>query len=140
MRLVFSILILSTLIYSCGNKEISSEHLTTVKVIRNTQNSASVNRVDQKTYPTIKTQDTPLKNQNVRYHIIVSSFKESDKARAERMISQLKAKNYPAELLYSAGRYRVSIESFPTEREANIARDEYRTITDRQDIWVHKTE
>ena len=41
---------------------------------------------------------------------------------------------------HSGTRYhiRVSIESFPTENEANAARDEYRKITDRQDIWVHK--
>jgi hypothetical protein len=41
-------------------------------------------------------------------------------------------------LISSSQRYRVSIESFPTENEANAARDEYRKITDRQDIWVHK--
>ena len=56
----------------------------------------------------------------------------------EQLVEKLKAQDYPATLISSSQRYRVSIESFPTENEANAARDEYRKITDRQDIWVHK--
>ena len=60
------------------------------------------------------------------------------KKTAEQLVEKLKAQDYPATLISSSQRYRVSIESFPTENEANAARDEYRKITDRQDIWVHK--
>ena len=73
-----------------------------------------------------------------RYHIIVGSFSSAEKKRAEQLVEKLKAQDYPATLISSSQRYRVSIESFPTENEANAARDEYRKITDRQDIWVHK--
>ena len=72
--------------------------------------------------------------------MIVSSFGINEKERAEKLVTQLKVKNYPATLLYSSKRYRVSIESFTSESEANTARDEYRISTDRQDIWVHKVE
>ena len=78
--------------------------------------------------------------QGTRYHVIVSSFSVNEKERAEKLVTQLKAKNYPATLLYSSKRYRVSIESFTSENEANTARDKYRTSTDRQDIWIHKVE
>jgi hypothetical protein len=71
--------------------------------------------------------------------IILSwSFSSAEKKRAEQLVEKLKAQDYPATLISSSQRYRVSIESFPTENEANAARDEYRKITDRQDIWVHK--
>lgn len=148
MKVIQSFVILSCLLYGCKNKELPSEYLSNISVARQTESSTSNTIQNQPvaepiaepvTKQIVPNQPTPSTGK-IRYHVIVSSFGGNEKARAEKMISQLKAKNYPATLIYSSQRYRVSIESFATETEANAARDEYRDITDRQDIWVHKVQ
>ena len=69
---------------------------------------------------------------------LIKELRKKNNLTQEQLVEKLKAQDYPATLISSSQRYRVSIESFPTENEANAARDEYRKITDRQDIWVHK--
>ncbi|WP_286156298.1 SPOR domain-containing protein [Parabacteroides goldsteinii] len=133
MKLVLAFLIIGCCISGCKNKDLSSQHLSRISVIRDTEPSLPNN--NKATYTPSQ---TGIQQNNTQYHIIVASFSTREKARAEKMLSRLKAKDYPATLLYSSQRYRVSIESFSTEAEANAARDEYRSITDRQDIWVHK--
>lgn len=137
-----SFLILGCLLGGCKNKELPAEYLSTISVVRQTEgttkNNLQATPSSNKEEIQITTATAP--RSRVKYHIIVSSFGETEKNRAERLVSQLKAKNYPAVLIYSSKRYRVSIESFTTEAEANAARDEYRAVTDRQDIWVHKVE
>jgi len=138
MKLAVTFLVLGCFFSGCKHKELSSEYLSNISVIREIESTPS--QIQAKSIPT-ETVPLPSSGSPVsqtRYHVIVSSFGANEKARAERLISQLKAKNYPATLIYSSQRYRVSIESFLTEAEANAARDEYRAITDRQDIWVHK--
>lgn len=144
MKLMLISLILVFLAIGCKNKELPTKYLSTISVIRETEENQTVKSQtivseDEKTVtPVIPKLQKPVSS--TRYHIIVASFGYSEKARAERLVSQLKAKNYPATLITSSQRYRVSIESFSSEQEANAARDEYRTATDRQDIWVHKVE
>lgn len=140
MKLVLFFLVLSCFVTGCKNKDLPSKHLSTISVIRETESKPVTPS------PTENPAESPIQQpaspapqlSQTRYHVIVSSFGATEKARAEKLVSQLKAKNYPATLIYSSQRYRVSIESFLTESEANTARDEYRAITDRQDIWVHK--
>lgn len=143
MKFSLFILILCCIV-SCRNKELPSQYLSNIPVKREAESQRTVSPATE----TVRTENAgtdympaPVQTRpatQTRYHIIVASFSYAEKARAERMISQLKAKNYPATLLSSSNRYRVSIESFTTESEANMARDEYRAVTDRQDIWVHK--
>lgn len=142
MKLIPGFLILGCILSGCKNKELPSEYLSTISVVRQAEATTKNNAPTTPASNTgeIKTTPVPAPKSSVRYHIIVSSFGATEKARAERLVSQLKAKNYPATLIYSSKRYRVSIESFTSEAEANAARDEYRETTDRQDIWVHKVE
>ncbi|MEG0795050.1 MAG: SPOR domain-containing protein [Odoribacter sp.] len=143
MRLTLAFLILICFITGCKDKEISSKHLSSISVVRETEdnrNSTDINVVappEENNTPSVANHQQQAKSP-ARYHIIVASFSYAEKDRAERLVEQLKAKEYPAIIINSSQRYRVSIESFPTEREANVARNEYREITDRQDIWVHK--
>lgn len=140
MKLVLFFLVLGCFVTGCKNKDLPSKHLSTISVIRETESKpGSPQPTESPAESPIQQPVTPTPQfSQTRYHVIVSSFGATEKARAEKLVSQLKAKNYPATLIYSSQRYRVSIESFLTESEANTARDEYRTITDRQDIWVHK--
>lgn len=142
MKLIPGFLILGCILSGCKNKELPSEYLSTISVVRQAEGTSknNVQATPASSTEQIKTPPAPVPKSSVRYHIIVSSFGSTEKARAERLVSQLKAKNYPATLIYSSKRYRVSIESFTSEAEANAARDEYRETTDRQDIWVHKVE
>lgn len=139
MRFVLVFLVLGLSISGCKDKNLSSKHLTCISVVRETEASPSGNQSAQTQPPSAPAVSPSVPRQSTaQYHIIVASFSAREKARAEKMLSRLKAKNYPATLLYSSNRYRISIESFSSEAEANAARDEYRSITDRQDIWVHK--
>lgn len=141
MKIILSLLIFCSLFAGCKNTELSPKHLSTITVVRKigeNQNTPKENVSTTSGNHTSSTYTQPAAGPATRYHIIVASFSYSQKAKAERLVKQLQAKNYPATLLNSSQRFRVSIESFATEAEANTARDEYRSITDRQDIWVHK--
>lgn len=142
MKLIPGFLILGCILSGCKNKELPSEYLSTISVVRQAEGTTKNNIQATPASNAVEVKTTPVRTPqpSVRYHIIVSSFAPAEKARAERLVSQLKAKNYPATLIYSSKRYRVSIESFTSEAEANAARDEYRETTDRQDIWVHKVQ
>lgn len=138
MKLNSIFIILLFCLGGCHNKELPDKYLSHLSVVRETENNHKTESVQSqpKTYVSQPSHPRSL----ARYHIIVASFSYAEKARAEKLVSRLKAKNYPATLIHSAQRYRVSIENFATEAEANSARDEYRIATDRQDIWVHKVD
>ncbi|MDE6451552.1 MAG: SPOR domain-containing protein [Odoribacter sp.] len=139
MRFVLFFLVLSLSSSGCKDKDLSSKHLTRISVVREAESPTPEKESTPTTPSSGNSVSVPVSQQPpAQYHIIVASFSTQEKARAEKMLSRLKAKNYPATLLYSSNRYRLSIECFSSEAEANAARDEYRTITDRQDIWVHK--
>ena len=134
MKFTLLFLLLSFLIYGCKNKELPAKYLSTITVVRETGGNHNIRQTgEEATSPSHANTHS-----GTRYHIIVGSFSSAEKKRAEQLVEKLKAQDYPATLISSSQRYRVSIESFPTENEANAARDEYRKITDRQDIWVHK--
>lgn len=139
-KLVIEFLAFVFLFLCCNDKKLPNQHLSKISVIRQTEN----HQANQPSHANLTHNQSQTieasKKISPKYHIIVSSFEISEKSRAERLVEQLKAKNYPATLIFSSQRYRVSIESFDTETEANMARDEYRKITDRPDIWVHKTD
>ena len=142
MKTILFSLICLICISGCKNKELSVKDLTQISVIRNSENLKSK---PTNTPPTLPQENTPpiqtvlpTRKSLDKYYVIVASFSTNEKTKAEKMVERLKAENYPASLLSSSERYRVSIESFPTEKEANIARDKYRTIRNRQDIWVFK--
>lgn len=135
-----SILLISGLFFTgCRNKELPSKYLSNIPVVRETESSRNLPKDAPSSAP-VYTQTPVHQISNARYHIIVASFGTNERSRAEKLVQQLKSKNYPATLITSSQRYRVSIENFTSETEANAARDEYRAATDRQDIWIYKTE
>jgi len=135
MKFTLLFLLLSFLIYGCKNKELPAKYLSTITVVRETGGNHNIRQTGEEA--TSPSHATPILPQQANTHS-GTSFSSAEKKRAEQLVEKLKAQDYPATLISSSQRYRVSIESFPTENEANAARDEYRKITDRQDIWVHK--
>lgn len=123
----------------CKEKELSSKFLTNIPVMRNIEESsntpkqATTTHTEEKTIPAV----APASSEG-KYYIIVGSFGRSERSRAQKLVNGLKSKGYPAEIIDAKGRLRVSIESFTNEKEAEIQRDKYREITDRQDIWIMK--
>lgn len=152
MKFVSAFLVLGCFITGCADGDLPSKHLSRISVIRESELTPADNQTahttpkteiqqpkPQQPAPPPVTSVTPPPQQSYsQYHVIVASYSAAEKAKAEKMVAKLKSKNYPATLLYSSQRYRISIESFSSEIEANAARDDYRNITDRQDIWVHK--
>lgn len=142
MKSTLLFLLLSFLLYGCKNKELPAKYLSTINVVRETEDNRNSQPTGESSLSPGNIVSIPSPQADSytgsKYHIIVGSFSPAEKKRAEQLVEKLKAQDYPATLLTSSQRYRVSIESFSTEIEANAARDEYRKITDRQDIWVHK--
>lgn len=149
MKLVSAFLVLGCFITGCADGDLPSKHLSRISVIRESELTPADNQTARTTpkteiqqpkpqQPAPTVTSTPPQPSYAQYHVIVASYSTAEKAKAEKMVAKLRSKNYPATLLYSSQRYRISIESFSSEVEANAARDDYRSITDRQDIWVHK--
>jgi hypothetical protein len=149
MKIVLSLLIFSCLFANCVNKSFTTEQLSKLSVIRQTQKvikeefiHSDTNTIvsSVKTETKIEThQQTTKEKTAFHFHIIVASYAPSEKLKAEKLVQQLKAENHPVSLLFSTKRYRVSIASFATEKEANAALPRYKAITQRKDIWIYKT-
>lgn len=144
MKIVLIFLLLSTLFSACKDKELSGKYLSHLIVVRQPDNKQKIVQAQPDTLPQLsQSAPTPSKITPpvpvTKYHIIVASFKATDKAAAEKLTEQLKAQQHPATLLTSSERFRVSIASFPSEAEANKAREKYCDIMKRTDLWVFKT-
>lgn len=139
MRFALFFLIFGTIFTACKDKKLSSQHLSTINVVRETESMLSGKQIDKKEE---RTEPVPqlheIKRDGTVYHIIVASFGYSEKSRADKLVENLREKGFPASIINSSQRLRVSIESFNSETEAGAARDEYRKITERQDIWILK--
>lgn len=130
----------------CKSNKMEPENLTNIQVARNMEERPASNTTAQSVTrqespsPENKTESNyvPRSRQKATYHIIVASYVRSERAKAEKLVKDLKTKHYPAQLIDAKGRLRISIESFSEEQEAQQERDKYREITDRQDIWILK--
>lgn len=136
---IFTLIIIAT---GCKDKKLSQESLTEVSVIRdatdpNTSKEAS--SVKEKNDDREETENYTRPNyrqEKAQFHIIVASFTYAEKNKADKLTQSLKAEGYPAIIMDMKKRYRISIESFDNRQQAMKARDKYREITDRQDIWI----
>lgn len=126
--------------WGCNRQDLPAKYLSKDTVVRTAQPLTPKNVAPISTLPDTPAVAIPPVQSKLRYHIIVSSFGASEKASAEKLADRLKAKNFPASLLFSSQRYRVSIEGFPTEAEAGTALDKYKEIMKRQDLWILKTD
>lgn len=143
----YSFIVLLVLIglSSCKNNTLTSQNLTSVPVVRNTEEgggeqasqntNTSINKPEKLTVAPAPLPTAPRS----RYYIIVRSYKESQRAQAESYVKKLREKaNFPAEIIEAAGRLRISVDSYDTEQEAYKQRDALRQATDFQGIWVLK--
>ena len=114
MKFTLLFLLLSFLIYGCKNKELPAKYLSTITVVRETGGNHNIRQTgEEATSPSHATPILPQQantHSGTRYHIIVGSFSSAEKKRAEQLVEKLKAQDYPATLISSSQRYRVSIE------------------------------
>lgn len=151
MKIVVSLCMLSILFTACNKNQLAPQYLTKTTVTREISETpkkeaseASSQRdmtpVNQNNNLVVRKRQQPVVEDGV-YHIIVASYAESEKEKAYKLATDLKTRlGYPASVIDLKGRYRVSIESFTNEKEAEAARDRYRQETDRQDLWILKVE
>ena len=135
MKLIVCLFVFCSLLFGCKNNELPSEHISNISVVREVSSNSNATQINKNSAAV-----SPSLPSKARFHIIVASHSAKEKAKAQALVTKLKAMSYPASMLYSSQRYRVSIECFTSEAEAKIARDEYRKAVDREDIWVHKVE
>ena len=113
MKFTLLFLLLSFLIYGCKNKELPAKYLSTITVVRETGGNHNIRQTgEEATSPSHATPILPQQantHSGTRYHIIVGSFSSAEKKRAEQLVEKLKAQDYPATLISSSQRYRVSI-------------------------------
>lgn len=142
MYKTFTILVCVCLLAGCQTKKLDPKQLTNVTVMRNTEGQntstpkSNIPEENARTNQHIAPKNRRLPDRKSQYYIIVASYPLADRSKAEKLTNGLKDKGYPAEIIEAKGRLRVSIESFSTLEEAQIQRDKYREITDRQDIWI----
>ena len=147
MRLLFILLVSGFLFEGCDGKKMQSEYLTNVSATRETEdaNNARKTASSPTTLPntplntpiaTTKLEPTETTPSSSQYHIIVRSYDVSKHKEAQEMVKKLKAQGYPAMSINKDKRFRVSIEHFDNKAEADKACEEYRKITENNDIWV----
>lgn len=146
MRLLFILLISIFVLPGCKDKKISPQYLTNVSVIRETEETnnaqkALVGTTSQKPATIISPATDAISEvsgqpSSSQYHIIVRSYNSSKYSEAKEMVRKLKEQGYPAMLVNKDKRFRVSIEHFNNKAEADNACEEYRKITEKNDIWV----
>lgn len=150
MKIILLFLMFGCL-FSCKERSLSTSELTQITVarIQRTDTLSQINKLKDSTTTLEKKHQVteipkaiPQKHEPKTvihpYHIIVSSYAISEKIKAENKVARLIKEQHAASLLSSPQRYRVSIASFATEQEANAALPKYRSITKRNDIWVHR--
>lgn len=128
----------------CNRQKMDSKYLTNITVVRDLNKPVPTsvkdtlenknNRLLQKDsiFPEIR---SPKKGP---YYMIVASYTYAERSQAEKSTEKLKAGGYPALLLETGNRLRVSIDNFSTETEANRQRKKYCELMKREDIWIYK--
>lgn len=144
MKLIVLLLVIIFILPGCKGKKIAPENLTNVSVIRETEETGNTQKVASapiqatpgvNTLPSAKG-TTEQASYSSQYHIIVRSYSPSQYAAAQEMVRKLKEQHYPAMLINKDKRFRVSIEHFSNKADADNACEEYRKITEKDDIWV----
>ncbi|MDL2231228.1 SPOR domain-containing protein [Porphyromonadaceae bacterium OttesenSCG-928-L07] len=143
----FLLLLSSLLLFGCKNDTLPPSQITNIPVTRNIdevvqdkqEQKEKIQPQEQQSEvyhvtPKVKKRTT----QKSRYYIIVASCTHGERAKAEKLVNDLKIAGYDAEIIDAKGRLRVSIQSFESEQEAREQRDAYRIATDRADLWLLK--
>ncbi|WP_251621179.1 hypothetical protein [Odoribacter lunatus] len=134
-------------VISCKNNPLPPQHLTTIQVARNTEESGktatqtnTTNTTESDSYAT--SNNSSLRNsqseQGMEWHIIIASYRNNERQRAEKVLKGLKAENYPAQIIDTKGRLRISIEHHFSEAKAYERRAEFLKIPGFEGTWILK--
>lgn len=144
-RIGFVLLLGAFLLPACQNKGLDPKYLTSAMVVRKThadpQNTLSfpdTTRKKETGAPAPAAVSSPSFPSLV-YHIIVASYRPSERSGAEQFVDNLKARGYFPQIIESQGRLRISIKSMTTETEAQSEAEKYKKLLRRPDIWVMKS-
>lgn len=148
MKLILTLCFFMWIAAACNYKKPAPEDLTSISVVRDVADpnearneSAEKNNIlEEKTITPIENTRPQYKKQGPQYHIIVASFTHSERDKADKLVKRLKAMDYNAGIIDMKGRLRVSLASYADKQTAETERDKYREITDRQDIWIFKSD
>ena len=133
----------------CKDNVLPPQQLTNIPVIRNTEEAgsktAAQNNSDNTSTPNktttyissvTPTLDKP--SQRCKWYIIVASYRSDERRRAEKLVKGLKTEGYPAEVIETKGRLRISIEYHFSEEKAYERRAEFLKIPGFEGTWILK--
>lgn len=141
-RIGFVLLLGAFLLPACQNKGLDPKYLTSAMVVRKTHVDPQ-NTLDFPDTTRKKETGAPapaaVSSPSSVYHIIVASYRPSERSGAEQFVDNLKARGYFPQIIESQGRLRISIKSMTTETEAQSEAEKYKKLLRRPDIWVMKS-
>lgn len=132
----------------CKDNTLPPQQLTGIPVVRNTEeagktpaqnnpdNSSESNK--NATYTNSVTPTLDKASQRCKWYIIVASYRSNEKHRANKLVNGLKTEGYPAEIIETKGRLRISIEYHFSEEKAYERRAEFLKIPGFEGTWILK--
>lgn len=141
-KTIFLLGICSCILSSCNRQKLDPRYLTNITVVRDLNKPKTILSKDTlENTPVFQKDSTfsqPLPARKKPYYIIVGSYSYSERKQAEKFTEKLKTAGYPASLLETEKRLRISIDNFATEQEAVRQLKKYADIIKREDIWIYK--
>lgn len=141
-------LVLALCVAGCKDNALPPQQLTNIPVMRNTEEAgktAAQNNPDNTSAPdnaaTYTSSVTPTldkPSQRCKWYIIVASYRSDEKRRADKLVKGLTAEGYPAEIIETKGRLRISIEYHFSEEKAYERRAEFLKIPGFEGTWILK--
>lgn len=132
----------------CKDNTLPPQHLTNISVARNTEEAAK-NTSDNTENTTGNTYSNTYINTtaptlsrpaaNTKWYIIVASYRNDERHRAEKLVKGLKAEGYPAQIIETKQRLRISIEHHSSEEKAYERRAEFLKIPGFEGTWILKS-
>lgn len=143
-------LVLALCMTGCKDNTLPPQHLTNIPVIRNTEEAgsktAAPNNTDNTsaphnaaTYTSTVTPTLDKSSQRCKWYIIVASYRNDERRRADKLVKGLKTEGYPAEVIETKGRLRISIEYHFSEEKAYERRAEFLKIPGFEGTWILKS-
>ncbi len=141
-------LVLALCLTGCKDNALPPQQLTHIPVVRNTEeagkttaqnnsdNTSDPHKSATYTGPVTPTLDNS--SQRCKWYIIVASYRSNEKHRADKLVKGLKAEGYPAEVIETKGRLRISIEYHFSEEKAYERRAEFLKIPGFEGTWILK--
>ena len=141
-KIIFLFGICGCILSSCNRQKLAPQYLTNITVIRDLNKPNVILSKDTllntPSFPKDSTLLPAVPAEKKTYYIIVGSYSYTERNQAEKFTEKLKTEGYPACLLETNNRLRISIDNFATEQEAIRQRKKYSDLIKREDIWIYK--